>query len=141
MFSGAYRPLSPFENEEAWRMKKLALSLAVMLAAPTALCAGQFEPYKIKPGISYYSDDYTTNGGVSELGEEKNYEEVYQNYNYYEAIFDSQERVVIFNAYERGVIEFSESYHYDNQGRLVKKVVKSADGSETIVNFQAGAHP
>ena len=122
-------------------MKKLVLSLAVMLATPTVLCAGQFEPYKIKPGISYYSDDYTTNGGVSELGEEKNYEEVYQNYNYYEAIFDSQERMVIFKAYERGAIQFSESYHYDDQGRPVKKVVKNADGSETIVNLQAGSRP
>lgn len=116
-------------------MKTLVLSIAIVLATPTVLLAGKFEPYEIKADIPYYSDEYTTNNGVSELGEEKNYEEVYQNYNYYEAIFDSEKRMVVFNAYERGDIEFSESYHYDDEGRLIKKVVKNSDGSETVVNF------
>ena len=120
-------------------MRKFILSIAIILASTTALLAGKFEPYEIKPGIPYYSDEYTTNNGVSELGEEKNYEEVYQNYNYYEAIFDSQQRIKIFNAYKRGDVEFSESYFYDDQGRPVKKVVKNADGSETTVNLSAGS--
>jgi hypothetical protein len=109
--------------------------MAVILVSPAVFCAGSFEPYEIKPGISYYSDEYTSTNGLSELGEEKNYEEVFQYYNYYEAIFDSQERIVIFNAYTRGVIEFSENYFYDRDGNLVKKVVKNSDGSESVVNY------
>lgn len=109
--------------------------MAIILASPAVLCAGEFKPYEIKAGIPYYSDEYTTNNGLSELGEEKNYEEVYQNYNYYEAIFDSQGHIVIFNAYERGVIEFSETYYYDRGGRLVKKEVKNSDGSKLVVDF------
>jgi len=116
-------------------MKKLVLFIALILVSPTAFCAGQFQPYEIKAGFSYYSDEYATRGGISELGEEKNFEEVYQNYNYYEAIFDDQERIVIFNAYEKGVIEFSETYSYDGEGRLVKKVVKNSDGSESVIAF------
>ena len=116
-------------------MKELVLFMVIALASRAALCADPFEPYEIKPGVSYYSDEYTTTNGLSELGEEKNYEEVYQHYNYYEAVFDSQQRVVIFNAYKQGVIEFSESYYYDPGGRLAKKAVKNSDGSESVVNF------
>jgi len=116
-------------------MKKLLLLIVIILASPTLIYAGQFQPYEIKAGVSYYSDEYTTHNGISELGEEKNYEEVYQYYNYYEAIFDSQERILIFNAYEKGKIEFSETYYYDGDGRPVKKVVKTPDGSESVIDF------
>ncbi len=116
-------------------MKIPVLSMAVMLASTTVLFAGQFEPYEMKADIPYYSDEYASNNGLSELGEEKNYEEVYQYYNYYEAIFDANKRMVIFNAYERGDIDFSETYYYDGDGRPVKKVVKKSDGSESVVNF------
>ncbi len=105
------------------------------MAMTAVLFAGQFEPHEIKPGVSYYSDEYTTSNGVSGLGEEKNFEEVWQNYNYYEAIFDSNERIVTFKAYERGKIEFSETYHYDAEGNPTKKIVKKSDGSESVVNF------
>jgi hypothetical protein len=116
-------------------MRNIFLFIVIFLTSSTAFCAGQFQPYEIKAGISYYSDEYTTQNITSQLGEEKNIEEVYQNYNYYEAIFDAQERIVIFIAYEKGVIEFSEAYSYDADGNLVKKVVKNSDGSESIVEF------
>lgn len=116
-------------------MKKLVLSVVITVLSSAVLFAGQFEPYEIKADIPYYSDEYTSNNGLSELGEEKNYEEVYQYYNYYEAIFDANKRMVIFNAYERGDIDFSETYYYDGDGRPVKKVVKKSDGSESVVNF------
>jgi len=116
-------------------MKKLFLFMLIILALPVMLCAGQFAPYKIKAGISYYSDEYMTIKGLSELGEEKNYEEVYQNYNYYEAVFDSQERIVIFKAYKRGVIEFSETYYYGSDGHPTKKIIKNSDGSESVVDL------
>jgi hypothetical protein len=116
-------------------MIKLVLSIVFNVITSTLLFAGQFEPYEIKAGVPYYSDEYTTNNGLSELGEEKNYEEVYQYYNYYEAIFDENKRMVIFSAYERGDIDFSETYYYDGDGRPVKKVVKKSDGSGSVVKF------
>ena len=107
----------------------------MMLATPGVLCAGEFEPYEIKAGMSYYSDEYSSSDGLSELGEEKNFEEVYQYYNYYEAVFDSQERIVIFKAYKQGVVEFSETYSYDTDGSLIKKEIKNSDGSISLVTF------
>ena len=57
-------------------MKKLVLLVALILASPTAFCAGQFEPYEIKAGFSYYSNEYTSTNGLSALGEEKNFEDL-----------------------------------------------------------------
>ena len=116
-------------------MRKLALILALVLASPAVIFAGEFEPYEITAGISYYSNEYSTNNGISELGEEKNYEEVYQNYNYYEGVFDSQERIVVFKAYKQGVIEFSETYFYGDDGEPEKKVIEKPDGSTSVVAF------
>lgn len=116
-------------------MQKIILLIAIILASPVVFCADEFKPYEIKAGISYYSNEYSTNNGLSELGEEKNLEEVYQNYNYYEAIFDEQGNIVTFKAYKQGVIEFSETYSYDNNGRPIKKVIKNADGSTFVETF------
>ena len=118
-------------------MNKLILFIAIILSSPAMLYAGDFQPYKIKAGFSYYSDEYTTSNGLSALGEEKNFEEIYQYYNYYEAVFDSQERIVTFKAYERGAVDFSESYFYDDDGRLVKKEVEKSDGSKSVVTLPA----
>ncbi len=115
--------------------KKIILFIAIILASPVVFCADEFNPYEIKAGISYYSNEYSTENGISELGEEKNLEEVYQNYNYYEAIFDAQERIVTFNAYKQGAIEFSETYYYDKDGRPEKKLIKQADGSTSVEAF------
>jgi hypothetical protein len=112
--------------------KQIILLIAMLLATPVAVCAGEFKPYEIKAGVSYYSNEYSSNNGLSELGEEKNLEEVYQNYNYYEAIFDTQERIVTFNAYKQGSIEFSETYYYDKDGQPEKKHIKKADGSTSV---------
>jgi hypothetical protein len=116
-------------------MRKIILAVVIILVSPAVFCADKFQPYKIKAGVSYYSNEYSTEEGVSELGEEKNLEEVYQNYNYYEAIFDAQERIVTFNAYKQGAIEFSETYSYDKQGRPEKKLIKQADGSTSVETF------
>ena len=116
-------------------MQKFILSICMMLATPGVLCAGEFEPYEIKAGMSHYSDEYSSSNGLSELGEEKNFEEVYQYYNYYEAVFDSQERIVIFKAYKQGVVEFSETYSYDTDGSLIEKEIKNSDGSISLVTF------
>ncbi len=116
-------------------MNRVALFVIAIAIFPGILCAGQFKPYKIKAGVAYYSDEYTVTNGVSELGEEKNFEEVYQYYNYYEAVFDSQEHIVLFKAYLRGTVDFSEIYFYDNEGKLEKKEVTNSDDSKSVTNF------
>jgi len=117
-------------------MQKIFLSAVLFLLSAVAYSEGEFKPYKITPGISYYSNEYSTENGVSQLGEEMNLEEVYQNYNYYEAVFDEQERMVVFKAYKQGSIEFSETYVYKGEDNgPVRKIMTSPDGSETVVEF------
>ncbi len=117
-------------------MQKNFLSAVLFLLSAVAYSEGEFKPYKIRPGISFYSNEHSVQNGISQLGEEKNFEEVYQNYNYYEAVFDAQERMVIFKAYKQGSIVFSENYVYEGEDKApARKVVISPDGSETIVEF------
>ena len=78
-------------------------------------------PETIKPGISYYSDDFEAVGLVRDLAAEKNYEEVYQFYSYYEAIYDAQERVVVFKEYKRGELIRTEEYSYRSSGDLLER--------------------
>lgn len=93
-------------------------------------------PEKVRPHHSYYSDDFSRTGEIAELAEEKNYEEVYQFYNYYEAIYNEQKRVISFKAYKQGDIEWQEQYFYDNTGKLVKKIVDKTDQPQQIIEFQ-----
>ena len=117
-------------------MQKTLLSVVIFLLSAVAYSEGEFKPYKITAGISYYSNEYSTENGVPQLGEEKNFEEVYQNYNYYEAVFDEQQRMVVFKAYKRGSIEFSETYVYEGEDNgPVRKIITSPNGSETVVEF------
>jgi hypothetical protein len=78
-------------------------------------------PERIKPGISYYSDDFVVAGLVRDLAAEKNYEEVYQFYSYYEAMYDAQERVVTFKEYKRGELIRTEEYRYRPSGSLLER--------------------
>jgi hypothetical protein len=71
--------------------------------------------------MSYYSDEFVVAGLVRDLGNEKNYEEVYQLYSYYEAIYDEQERVVIFKEYKRGDLIQTEEYRYRSSGELLER--------------------
>lgn len=90
-------------------------------------------PAKIKPGIAYYADDYTVKEGIAELGEERNYEEVYKNYEYYEAFYDEQDRIKIFRAYKRGEVVWEERYFYHPDGSAAKKeVMKKGKPRETV---------
>lgn len=76
---------------------------------------------RIKPGVSYYSDDFEAVGLVHDLAAEKNYEEVYQFYSYYEAIYDAEERVVVFHEYKRGELIRTEEYTYRSSGELLER--------------------
>jgi hypothetical protein len=57
-------------------------------------------------------------------GAEKNYEEVYQAYRYYEAVYDAAERVVIFREYRRGEAIRTEEYRYGPDGALLERWVR-----------------
>jgi hypothetical protein len=99
----------------------------VWLVAPLALaaCASSggdvSASLRYQPGIAYYSDDFSLEGDVYRLGEEKNLEEVYQYYAYYEAVHDEQGRVATFEMYQRGDLAWSEHYRYDRKGRLLER--------------------
>ena len=117
-------------------MNKIITCVAITLVATAAFSPNLLaKPEKIKAGIPYYSDEYQTVNSGYELAEEKNFEEVYKNYNYYEAVYDKKERVVIFNAFKKGVIEFSEVYYYDGGSRLVKKEVTDSNGNKKVIDL------
>ncbi len=105
--------------------------LAVLLVSALADVA-RARPEQIRPGESYYSDDYTLHGLVRDLAEEKNYEEVYQFYTYYEAIYDSAERVVLFIEYERGEELRREEYRYGADGALLARTVRRRGESPEV---------
>jgi hypothetical protein len=84
-------------------------------------------PETIRAGESYYSDEYAEDVEqklVRDLGTDKNYEEVYQHYAYYEAIYDAQERVIVFIEYKRGEVLRREEYAYAPNGALSTRTVK-----------------
>ena len=89
-------------------------------------------PERVKPGIAYYSDESAQAGDVKGLLQEKNLEEVYQNYTYFEARYDAVARVVLFKEYKRGDVVLTEKYSYDAFGRLTKRTV-STQGAEDVV--------
>jgi hypothetical protein len=98
------------------------------------------QPEKIRPGHSYYSDELgesTNQGLVRTPGDEKNYEEVYQFYSYYEFVYDEQERVVLFREYKRGDVIRTEKYSYDDSGALSKRVVSQPGKQDEITLVEA----
>ena len=95
------------------------LILGCLLAlAPMALTleSAQARPERIVPGDTYYSHEYSMQGGIAELGAQRNYEEVYQLYTYYEGVYDERQRMSRFRAYERGQLLWEERYFYQPDG-------------------------
>ena len=97
------------------------LLLGLALLVPLAAAA---RPEKVRPGHTYYSDGYVLEGLVRDIAAEKNYEEVYQFYRYYEAVYDEAERVVTFREYVRGELILTEAYRYNSEGVLLERTVK-----------------
>jgi hypothetical protein len=102
----------------------LLISISLAWLAPTLAIA---RPERIKPGMSYYSDDFVEEGRIRDLAEEKNYEEVYQFYTYYEALYDANARVVVFKEYRRGEVIRTERYRYDAKGELSERIVTPSE--------------
>ena len=100
-----------------------SLLLPCLLGVLVPVGAGA-RPERIRPGHSYYSDASLEVGLVRDIGAEKNYEEVYQAYRYYEAVYDAAERVVIFREYRRGEAIRTEEYRYGPDGALLERWVR-----------------
>lgn len=105
-----------------------ATATAVLLVAAALVGTGPAagRPERIRPGVSYYSDDFVRIGQIHDLVGEKNLEEVYQQYQYYEAVYDQSERVVVFKEYRRGELVRTEEYAYRPDGELARKRVTRA---------------
>ena len=112
----------------------LRVWLSLLLLAGTTDVALS-RPEIIKPGLSYYADDFTTEDNISELGEEKNYEEVFKNYEYYEATYNKQKRPAMFRIYKKGKIILTEHYFYNGEGKLVKKEILKGDEPAEVIHF------
>jgi len=98
----------------------VAAAVCLLLAATSSA-----RPERIRPGQSYYSDDQVSEGGVRDIADEKNYEEVYQSYRYYEAVYDDRGRVVILKQVERGEVVREDRYRYAGDAVLpVEHVVE-----------------
>jgi len=95
-------------------------SALVLLWFFISLDAGA-RPEKVKAGVPYYSDDFVEHEGIRDLSEEKNFEEVYQFYRYYEAIYDEAGRVTVFVEYVRGEMRKHEEYRYGPDGKLAER--------------------
>jgi hypothetical protein len=98
--------------------------LIALLAALTCTADAAARPERVRPGHSYYSDDDAAVGLVRDLAGEMNYEEVYQFYRYYEAVYDASERVVRFVEYVRGDVVRVEKYSYGPDGKLLERIVE-----------------
>ena len=103
-------------------------SCAALVASILVFASGSAaaRPETIRPGHAYYSDGYRVEDLVRDIGEEKNYEEVYQRYRYYEAVYDEAGRVVLFKEYVRGEAIRTEEYRYGPEGALLERVVRKA---------------
>lgn len=104
-----------------WTLCLVVLCSICFVFHPSFVAA---RPEKIRPGHAYYSDEYQVQGGVRDIVGEKNYEEVYQFYTYYEVVYDTAGRVVTFKAYKRGKVIRTEEYRYGPGGRLEERVLK-----------------
>jgi hypothetical protein len=107
--------------------------VALVACALAALCAlaetADARPERIRAGRPYYSDDFSDAGGVRDLAAEKNYEEVYQAYRYYEAVYDERGRVVIFRKVERGEVVREDRYRYEGDATTPAEHTVATDGA------------
>ena len=106
------------------RLNSTFSSLSAALAAglvliPCALVSpASARPESIRAGVSYYSDELVESGPVRDIGVERNYEEVFKLYSYYEVLYDESERVVRCLEYKRGDVIREDTYRYAADGSL-----------------------
>ena len=83
----------------------------------------QARPEVIRAGMKYYSDEYFEEGLVRDIESEKNYEEIWQHYTYYEVVYDSEGRVKVFKEYKQGNVIYEAQYRYGPDDNDVERTV------------------
>ncbi len=92
---------------------------------PCALPAlARARPEAIRAEVSYYSDELVESGPVRDIGTERNYEEVFKLYTYYEVLYDESERVIRCFEYKRGEVTLTDHYRYTKDGSLSEHVIE-----------------
>jgi hypothetical protein len=115
----------------SWR----AALVAGLVLAPCALAAPAWaRPETIRAGVSYYSDELIESGPVRDIGVERNYEEVFKLYSYYEVLYDESERVVRCLEYKRGEVIREDTYRYAADGSLLEHVTDPPNKSAKPVS-------
>ncbi len=111
-------------SKRLWTSREVAELLVSGLLAFGVASAADARPERIRPGISYYSDEFVVRGQIHDLGTERNFEEVYQLYTYYEVIYDESSRVQVFKEYRRGELIRTEEYRYAPSGEPIQKTIR-----------------
>ena len=112
------------------RLNSTFSSLSAALAAglvliPCALVSpASARPESIRAGVSYYSDELVESGPVRDIGTERNYEEVFKLYTYYEVLYDESQRVIRCFEYKRGDVIRTDHYRYAKDGSLSEHVIE-----------------
>ena len=114
---------------------KNAIQLTFTLLILTLTATIEARPEIIKPGIFYYAEEYVKTGETHDLAEEKNYEEVFKNYEYFETQYDAEKRVILFRHYKRGDVVWEERYSYHGKGALATKVIKKEGKPDEKITF------
>ncbi len=120
-------------SRRPWTSREVAELLVFGLLAFGVASAADARPERIRPGISYYSDEFVVRGQIHDLGTERNFEEVYQLYTYYEVIYDESSRVQVFKEYRRGELIRTEEYRYAPSGEPIQKTVRQPGEEAEVI--------
>jgi hypothetical protein len=119
-----------------WR-SRVALATGLFFSLGALAPYASARPETIRAGISYYSDELVETRSIRDIGVERNYEEVYQFYSYYEVFYDESERVTRFLEYKRGDVIREDLYRYKSDGSLQEHFVKKAGEPEKSLPIQS----
>lgn len=117
-----------------WRA---ALAFGLILAVCVFAALASARPESIRAGVSYYSDELVESNSIRDIGAERNYEEVYQSYTYYEVLYDERERVNRCLEYKRGEVIRQDTYRYSADGSLLEHLVEFPGESRKSVPITA----
>jgi hypothetical protein len=98
----------------------LLFGLVLAACAPPPLATAR--PETTRAGVSYYSDELIEDGPVRDIGVERNHEEVFKLYTYYEVLYDDSERVIRCLEYKRGAVIREDRYRYAADGSLLEHI-------------------
>ena len=111
-------------------IQRLTLATLAILTLLSVYAPAYSRSEIVKEGMSYFSDDYMQIDGIKDLAEDKNIEEVYQFYTYYEARYDSSSRVILFKRYKQGEVILEERYLYEGNSSTQGTKEVLAEGKE-----------